>query len=106
LSVAVKRQRAADIGTKIYPTKAREQPADLIEKPEIAVLNADSSNFRSHRQSRFFSGRFTVEEDLRHRGKISWCRGQHRSRVHLDRFAFCLRLGNASNLFRRSYGRW
>src|SRR6266508_2759690 len=55
LGVAVKRQRAADVGTKIHAIKAREQRASLIEKTEIAIFNTHASNFRSHCQSWFLA---------------------------------------------------
>src|SRR6266487_3787018 len=102
LSVAAKRQRAANTTLKIHPTKAREQCAGLIEKTEIAILNADSSNFRSHCQTRFLSRRFTVNGDLRFSGRISRCGSNHGSRVCLDKFALYLRLGDTCSLLRRT----
>src|SRR5437763_13425799 len=70
--IAAKRRRAANVGTKIHSGKAREQSTRSIEKTEIAILNANPSNFRSHCQSRCLCPRrprSTGDSDLSWRRK-------------------------------------
>ena len=98
LRIAVKRQRAADAGAKVYSIKTRKQPACVIEKTEIAILNTDASNLRRHRQSRFLHRRWLVDYCLSRRRKIRRRNGNDRSGLCLrgcSGFAFYFRLGHS-----------
>src|SRR4030095_11154817 len=65
LCVSVEGLRAANVGAKIYTCKTRDQLSVLFVKREIAVLDADYTNFRSNGQSWLSSRRLILNGDLR-----------------------------------------
>ena len=84
-------QFVTEVGAKIYTCKTRNEPPRLIQKSEIAVFHAHSTNLRSNGQFWLASGWFIPDRHFWRRWNAG-CICHSGGCVRLNKFYSCFRL--------------